>query len=251
MLEVLGIENVDKVIPHKDDIKPCDPVLENMNMVNNEPVKAFEYQDHEAHIAVHMAGMQDPELAQMVEQSPSANSILMAAEAHIREHLAFQYRDDIEKELGSPLPPLGEPLPPDVEKRLSDLVAQAAEKLSLRKQSEMQQQKAMEQMQDPIIQQRNRELDIQEGELMRKAEADRAKASINQQKIKSDVLKQVMKLQSDQKIEGAELGVRIGEALLEASIKDGDADSQDFVEGVKLAIEIQKELHNQKIGSKL
>ena len=251
MLEVLGIENVDKVIPHKDDIKPCDPVLENMNMVNNEPVKAFEYQDHEAHIAVHMAGMQDPELAQMVEQSPSANSILMAAEAHIREHLAFQYRDDIEKELGSPLPPLGEPLPPDVEKRLSDLVAQAAEKLSLRKQTEMQQQKAMEQMQDPIIQERNRELDIQEGELMRKAEADRAKASINQQKIKSDVLKQVMKLQSDQKIEGAELGVRIGEALLEASIKDGDADSQDFVEGVKLAIEIQKELHNQKIGSKL
>jgi hypothetical protein len=251
MLEVLGIENVDKVIPHKDDIKPCDPVLENMNMVNNEPVKAFEYQDHEAHIAVHMAGMQDPELAQMVEQSPSANSILMAAEAHIREHLAFQYRDDIEKELGSPLPPLGEPLPPDVEKRLSDLVAQAAEKLSLRKQSEMQQQKAMEQMQDPIIQQRNRELDIQEGELIRKAEADKAKASINQQKIKSDVLKQVMKLQSDQKIEGAELGVRIGEALLEASIKDGDADSQDFVEGVKLAIEIQKELHNQKIGSKL
>ena len=251
MLEVLGIENVDKVIPHKDDIKPCDPVLENMNMVNNEPVKAFEYQDHEAHIAVHMAGMQDPELAQMVEQSPSANSILMAAEAHIREHLAFQYRDDIEKELGSPLPPLGEPLPPDVEKRLSDLVAQAAEKLSLRKQAEMQQQKAMEQMQDPIIQQRNRELDIQEGELIRKAEADKAKASINQQKIKSDVLKQVMKLQSDQKIEGAELGVRIGEALLEASIKDGDADSQDFVEGVKLAIEIQKELHNQKIGSKL
>ncbi len=251
MLEVLGIENVDKVIPHKDDIKPCDPVLENMNMVNNEPVKAFEYQDHEAHIAVHMAGMQDPELAQMVEQSPSANSILMAAEAHIREHLAFQYRDDIEKELGSPLPPLGEPLPPDVEKRLSDLVAQAAEKLSLRKQAEMQQQKAMEQMQDPIIQQRNRELDIQEGELIRKAEADKAKASINQQKIKSDVLKQVMKLQSDQKIEGAELGVRIGEALLEASIKDGDADSQDFVEGVKLAIEIQKELHNKKIGSKL
>ena len=153
--------------------------------------------------------------------------------------------------MGSPLPPLGEPLPPDVEKRLSDLVAQAAEKLSLRKQAEMQQQKAMEQMQDPIIQQRNRELDIQEGELIRKAEADKAKASINQQKIKSDVLKQVMKLQSDQKIEGAELGVRIGEALLEASIKDGDADSQDFVEGVKLAIEIQKELHNQKIGSKL
>jgi hypothetical protein len=86
---------------------------------------------------------------------------------------------------------------------------------------------------------------------MRKAEADRAKASINQQKIKSDVLKQVMKLQSDQKIEGAELGVRIGEALLEASIKDGDADSQDFIEGVRLAIEIQKELHNQKRNTKL
>jgi len=251
MLEVLGIENVDKVIPHKDDIKPTDPVTENMNFLNGIPCKAFEYQDHEAHIAVHMAGIQDPEFAQMVEKSPSADSIYMAIEAHIREHLAFLYRKDIEKELGTPLPPIGEQLPPDVEKRLSDLVAKAAEKLSLRKQSEMQQQKVMEQMQDPIIQQRNRELDIQEGELIRKAEADRAKASINQQKIKSDVLKQVMKLQSDQKIEGAELGVRIGEALLEASIKDGDADSQDFIEGVKLAIEIQKELHNQKTSSKL
>tara|TARA_R100000742_G_C4279258_1_gene103373 strand:+ start:274 stop:2748 length:2475 start_codon:yes stop_codon:yes gene_type:complete len=251
MLEVLGIENVDKVIPHKDDIKPADPVMENMNIVNNEPVKAFEYQDHEAHIAVHMAGMQDPELAQMVEQSPSAQTIYMAAEAHIREHLAFQYRADIEKEMGTPLPPLGEPLPPDIEKRLSDLVAQAAEKLSLRKQAEAQQQQAMEQMQDPIVQQRNRELDIQEADIMRKAQADKAKALGNQEKLKADVLKQVMKLQSDQKMEGAELGVRIGEALLEASIKDGDADSQDFVEGVKLAIEIQKELHNQKVGSKL
>jgi len=251
MLEVLGIENVDKVIPHKDDIKPADPVMENMNMVNNEPVKAFEYQDHEAHIAVHMAGMQDPELAQMVEQSPSAQTIYMASEAHIREHLAFQYRADIEKEMGTPLPPLGEPLPPDIEKRLSDLVAQAAEKLSLRKQAEAQQQQAMEQMQDPIVQQRNRELDIQEADIMRKAQADKAKALGNQEKLKADVLKQVMKLQSDQKLEGAELGVRIGEALLDASVKDGDADSQDFIEGVKLAIEIQKELHNQRVGSKL
>jgi len=251
MLEVLGIENVDKVIPHKDDIKPADPVMENMNLVNNQPVKAFEYQDHEAHIAVHMAGMQDPELAEMVEKSPSAEKIYMASEAHIREHLAFQYRDDIEAEMGTPLPPLGEPLPPDIEKRLSDLVAQAAEKLSLRKQAEIQQKQIQEQMQDPIVQQRNRELDIQEGELMRKAEADKAKAQMNQDKIKADILKQMVQIQSNEKIEGAELGVRVGEALLEAAIKDGDADSRDFVEGVKLAIEIQKELHNQKTDSKL
>ena len=273
MLEVLGIENVDKVIPNYDDIKPADPVLENMNLVNNEPAKAFEYQDHEAHIVVHMSGMEDPQLAQMVEKSPSAEVIYMAAEAHVREHLAFQYRDEIEKEMGTPLPPLGEELPPDIEKRLSELVSQAAEKLSLRKAKEAQQQKAQEQMQDPIIQQRNRELDIQEGELMRKAEADKnkaqinsekikadiskqdaslkSKAQINSEKIKSDVLKQVLKLQSDQKLEGAELGVRIGEALLEASIKDGDADSRDFIEGVKIAIEIQKELHLERTASKL
>jgi len=251
MLEVLGIENVDKVIPNKQDIKPSDPVLENMNLVNIVPVKAFEYQDHEAHIAVHMAGMEDPEIQQLVQESPSAQSIMAATESHIREHLAFQYRKDIEREMGTPLPPLGEQLPPEIEKRLAELVASAAEKLSTRKQQEAQQQKAQEQMEDPIIQQRNRELDIQEGESKRKSMADQAKAELNRQKLKADVMKEMAKIQSKEKLTGTELGVRIGEALIEAEMKEVDVDEKGFAEGIKLAIEIQKQMEILETETKL
>ncbi len=251
MLEVLGIENVDKVIPNKQDIKPADPVLENMNLVNIVPVKAFEYQDHEAHIAVHMAGMEDPEIQQLVQESPSAQSIMMATEAHIREHLAFQYRKDIEIEMGTPLPALGEEMPPEIEKRLSELVASAADKLSLRKRQEAQQQERMQQMEDPIIQQRNRELDIQQGESQRKAMADQEKAKLNREKLKADIIKEMAKIESKEKLTGTELGVRIGEALLEAEMQEVDVDEKGFADGIKLAIEIQKQIAFAKSNSKL
>ena len=240
MLGVLGIENVDKVIPNKEDIKPTDPVGENMDLVNIKPVKAFEYQDHQAHIAVHMAGMQDPEIQTIIGQSPSAETIMMSTESHIREHLAFQYRKEIEIEMGSPLPPLGEPLPSDIEKRLSELVSKAAEKMSLRKQQEAQQAEAMAQAEDPIVQQRTRELDIKEADIMRKAKADENKAQLNRDRLKADVTREMAKIQSKEKLTGTELGVRIGEALLDASIKDGDSDEKGFADGIKLAIEIQK-----------
>ena len=170
---------------------------------------------------------------------------MMAVDSHVREHLAFQYREQVEAEMGVPLPPIGEPLPTDVEKRLSELVAQAAEKLSMRKQQEAQQQQIQEQMEDPIIQQRNRELDIQEGELMRKAQADMAKAENNKAKIKADVMKEMERIQSEEKIEGAKLGQRIGDALLEAAMKGEGNSAKEFAEGVRLAIEIQKEINNQ------
>jgi len=245
MLEVLGIENVDKVIPLEEDIKPTDPISENMNFLNLKPNKAFEYQDHEAHIAVHMAGVQDPEFQEQSQNSPASSTIMMAVDSHVREHLAFQYREEIEAEMGSPLPPVGEPLPADVEKRLSELVAQAAEKLSMRKQQEAQQQQMQEQMEDPIIQQRNRELDIQEGELMRKAEADRNKAENTRAKIKSEVMTEMERIKSEEKIEGAKLGQRIGDALLEAAMEGEGNSSKEFAEGVRLAIEIQREINNQ------
>jgi hypothetical protein len=247
MLEVLGIENVDKVIPNPDDFKPTDPVTENMNFLNMKPNKAFEFQDHEAHIAVHMAGMQDPEFQQQSQQSASSGVIMMAVDDHIREHLAFQYREEIENELGTPLPPIGEPLPADVEKRLSDLVAQAAEKLTARKQQQAQQQQIQEQLEDPIIQQRNRELDIQEGELMRKAKADEEKAAANRARIKADVMTELKRIESDEKIEGAKIGQKIGDALLEAAMEGESSHSKEFAEGIRLAIEIQRELSNKGI----
>ena len=142
-------------------------------------------------------------------------------------------------------------MPPEIEKRLSELVASAADKLSLRKRQEAQQQQRMQQMEDPIIQQRNRELDIQEGESQRKSMADQAKAELNRQKLKADVMKEMAKLQSKEKLTGTELGVRIGEALIEAEMKEVDVDEKGFAEGIKLAIEIQKQMENLEIKTKL
>ena len=129
MLDVLGIRDADKIVPLETEIAPTDPVSENMNLLNRKPVKAFMYQDHEAHIKVHMAAMNDPKMREMVGQSPNANAILAAFTEHVTEHIAFQYRKEIEKQLGAPLPPPDEPLPEDIELRLSELVSEAAERV--------------------------------------------------------------------------------------------------------------------------
>jgi hypothetical protein len=121
MLMTMGLQDVDKIVPDKDDVKPTDPVTENENIINGKPVQAFSYQDHKAHITVHMNALQDPKIMQLVSQSPQAGAIQAAAESHIRQHLAFEYRNEIEQQLGVPLPPEGEPLPRDVEKELVDV----------------------------------------------------------------------------------------------------------------------------------
>ena len=125
MIEVLGIKNADKLVPTKDDATPADPISENMDALNGKPLKAFMYQDHDAHIQTHMTFLQDPTMAQMVNQNPQAKRILAATQAHIAEHLGFKYRRQIEEELGAPLPAPGEELPESVEVNLSQLVAQA------------------------------------------------------------------------------------------------------------------------------
>jgi hypothetical protein len=129
MLEVLGVKNINKLIPSKDDIKQLDPVSENMNIINGKPVKAFLDQDHEAHMVVHLAFAEDPKIRELVGQSQKAGMIQAAMEAHVAEHIAFQYRIEIEKQLGVPLPPSDEPLPVDVENEVARLTAPAAEKL--------------------------------------------------------------------------------------------------------------------------
>ena len=201
MLDTLGIRDADKIIPLDDNIKPSDPVSENMNMINGEPVKAFEYQDHEAHIRVHMSAIQDPELAQMGANNPQGMQLLQAAlESHVREHLAFQYRDEIEMELGTELPPLGEPLPEDIEKRLSSLVADAAERLLQKHQKEIQQQQAQEQLQDPLVQAKTRELDIKEAEVQRKSQADMMDAQVDMQKSQSRDAIEMERIRSQEKV---------------------------------------------------
>jgi virulence-associated protein VagC len=165
MLEVLGVKNINKLIPSKDDIKQLDPVSENMNIINGKPVKAFLDQDHEAHMAVHLAFAEDPKIRELVGQSQKAGMIQAAMEAHVAEHIAFQYRIEIEKQLGVPLPPSDEPLPVDVENEVARLTAPAAEKLLQANNAEAQQQKQQQQAEDPILQMQKAELQIKQEEV--------------------------------------------------------------------------------------
>ena len=138
MLEVLGIRDADKIVPTDADMTPTDPVSENMNLLNGKPVKAFIYQDHEAHIQTHMSLLQDPQVIEIMAKSPNAKKAQAELAAHVQEHLAFKYRQSVEKELGVPLPPPDEPLPEDIEYRISQLVAPAAAQLSGKAQREQQ-----------------------------------------------------------------------------------------------------------------
>jgi len=226
MLEVLGIKNVGKLIPTADDQKPKDPVAENMAILNGKPVKAFIYQDHEAHIKVHMAAMQDPKIAQLVNQNPQAPLIQAAALAHINEHIGYQYRKEIEAQLGAALPEPDQELPPNAEFEISKLMAQAAQQLLQKNQGEAAQQQAQQQMQDPIVQMQQQELQIKQQEVQIKAQKTMAdieidKARLQLEKAKMDSQERIEgvkigakttfdkeKLQSDQKAKGVELGMQ-------------------------------------------
>jgi hypothetical protein len=154
MLEVLGIKNADKLVPLKDgdDMKPRDPVSENMDIMNGKPVKAFIEQDHQAHLTVHLSAIQDPKLAQLMGQNPNAQSMMGAAMAHVQEHLAFEYRRQIEEQAGVPLPPPGADMSPETEVAISQLAAAAAQQLFQKNQSEAAQQQAQQAAQDPVVQ---------------------------------------------------------------------------------------------------
>jgi hypothetical protein len=190
MLEVLGIKNASKLIPMDEDQKPTDPVTENQNVLMMKPVKAFSYQDHQAHIAVHTAAMQDPKIIALVQNNPMAPQIQAAMMAHINEHLGYAYRVEIEKQLGMELPPEkdvdGEvmEIDPEVENRLAPMLAQAAQRLLQKNQAEAQQQKAQQMQQDPIIQMQQQELQLKAQEQKRKDAKDAADAQFKAQQLK-------------------------------------------------------------------
>jgi hypothetical protein len=188
MLEVLGIKNPDKLIPLPDDEKPKDPVSENMAALRMEPMKAFFYQDHEAHIKVHMAMVQDPIVQQLVGQNPKAPMMQAAMMAHISEHVGYAYRAKIEQQLGMPLPPEDEKLPPEMELALSGMMAQAANQVLQQSQTAAAQQQAQQQAQDPLMQMQQQELQIKQGELQ-----------LKQQKMQIDAAAQADKLKLDEK----------------------------------------------------
>jgi hypothetical protein len=181
MLDVLGIKDAAKLVPTIDDQKPVDPVSENMNALKGKPMKAFIYQDHDAHIAVHSSMMQDPKIMGAIGQNPMAQQIQASLMAHIAEHVGFKYRRDIEMTLGVPLPPPDKPLPEDVEVQLSQLVAQASAQLLQKDQAEVAQQQAAAQAQDPVIQMQQQELQLQAQKLQMQAQKDQAELTLKAQ----------------------------------------------------------------------
>jgi hypothetical protein len=228
MLEVLGIKNIGKLVPSAEDQKPKDPVSENMAIINMKPVKAFIYQDHQAHLAVHMAAMQDPKLMQMMSQNPSAQMIQAAALAHINEHIAFEYRKQIEEQLGVPLPNPDETLPEDVEVELARLTAAAAQKLLAKDQAEMQQQQAQQQQQDPLIQMQQQELQLKAQDLQIKAQKTQADIQIEQQRLELEK----EKIASHERLEGAKLGAQ-------ATQHKQKEESDKVIQGIKLGIDAE------------
>jgi len=201
MLEVLGVKNADKIVPMPEDQEPRDPISENMAVMVGKPVKAFLYQDHDAHIAAHMTFIQDPMIAATLGQNPMAQQMQAALMAHIAEHLGYSYRKQIEERLGAPLPPPDSPLPPEIEVQLSRLVADAGKQLTQMHQSQAAQQQAQQQAQDPLMQMQQQELQIKAQEVQRKAQKDAIEAQQQAQKI---VLEN-QRLALDMQKEGARL----------------------------------------------
>ncbi len=235
MLEVLGIKNADKLVPLPDDQKPKDPVTENMAALKNEPMKAFQYQDHESHIKVHMAAMQDPIIMQLVGQSPKAPMIQAAMMAHIAEHVGFAYRQKIEQQLGMPLPPEGEKLPPQIEVALSGMMAQAAQQVLQQSQGQVAQQQAQQAQQDPLVQLQQQDMALKEreialkekkmaldaatdaDELALKREALDGKMKIDGFKATQQATQAERSLQAQQEREGTRMGIDIAKSRQQAA----------------------------------
>jgi hypothetical protein len=249
MIETLGVKNADKIVPLPDDAKPRDPITENMDVMTGKPLKAFMYQDHEAHIAVHMALSQDPKIAQTIGQNPMAQQIMASLQAHIMEHMAFQYRREIEKQLGAALPPLPQDdqeeydLPPEFEAQLSPLVAAAAARVLQKDQAEAQAAQAQQQAQDPLVQMQMMDLQIKQLMAQTKAQQLQIDAQIKQaeqqRKQQKDLLDAAAKADEldlrkaetsgRQQLEAARLGVDIQKHKAEQGR-----------EGVRLGVEIGK-----------
>jgi hypothetical protein len=219
MLEVLGIRDPQDIVPLEDDIKPTDPVSENMNILNGKPVKAFQYQDQTAHITVHMSMIQDPKVQEVASKAPNADAMQAALSAHIVEHLGFEYRKQIEQELGTELPPIGESLPPELEERLSALVAAAAEQLLGKNQQSAQEEKYQEQMEDPVLQMQKQELEIKQQSAASKASIDEAKIAADMQKATMKDELERIKIDAENKREGARIGADIAKVSAQERTK--------------------------------
>jgi hypothetical protein len=254
MLEVLGIKNAEKLVPIEEDMKPTDPVTENQGILKGEPVKAFLHQDHKSHIAVHTAMMQDPSISALIGQNPQAPKIAAALQAHIAEHAGFMMRQQIEAQLGMPLPPEDEKLPPEIEIALSGMMAQAAQQVVQQNQAQAAQQQAQQQMQDPVVQMQQAELQIKQQEVQIKQQEAQMRMQLEQAKMQMAQQELQLKSQSmminaatasdkqkleEQKVSGQ---LQIDAMRMGAQINESKAKQQFNEEqtGVKLGSEIAR-----------
>jgi hypothetical protein len=248
MLSVLGIKNAAKLVPLPDDLKPRDPVTENMEIIKGEPVKAFFHQDQDAHIKVHMAIQQDPTLMQLIGQNPKAPMIAAAMAAHIAEHVGFKYRQQIEQQLGMALPAQDEKLPPEVEVPLSSMMAQAAAQVLQASQAQAAQQQAQQQQQDPVVQMQQQDLQIKQGELQLKQQELQLKSQMQQQaaqleekKFLASTVAKADQMELDRtKVSGQmELaGTKIGAQIQQSKAKQA---STEQLAGVQMGIDVAKQ----------
>jgi hypothetical protein len=232
MLEVLGIKNAQKLVPLVDDEdrKPRDPISENMDVINGKPVKAFIYQDHQAHLAVHMAAMQDPKIQQMLGQNPNAQTMMAAMQAHIAEHLAFEYRKQVEEQAGVPLPPPDSEMDEDTELAVSRLAAIASQQLLQKNQAEAQQQQNQQMAQDPIVQMQMQELQIKQQELQLKAQKFMAEAAEKNDRL--DIERE--RIAAQKEIAGLQVGAKV-------STDKANLSAKQQLEGLRIGVQVAKE----------
>ena len=227
MLETIGVANADKLVPIEDDQKPVDPVSENMAFLTGKPTKAFIYQDHQAHMEVHLNAMQDPMIAQVLAQNPQgANFFAATLQAHVAQHLSFLYRAKLEEQLGVPLPPPDEELPEEIETQLSRLTAEASKKLLQQNQAIAQQEVAQQAMQDPVVQMQQQELQLKAREQERKEVKDQQDGVLKQQELELDA----ERIRSQEK-------QKLAEILAKAAAEDEALNVKQIIEGAKIGFQ--------------
>jgi hypothetical protein len=239
MLEVLGVKNAAKLVPMEDDQKPRDPVSENMDALRGKPLKAFIYQDHQAHITVHMSAIQDPQIAKLVGQSPMAQQIGAALAAHIQEHLAFEYRKQIEEAAGVPYPPPDAEMDESTEVQVSRLAAAAAQIVLQKNQAQAAQEQAQQTAQDPIVQMQQQELQIKAAE----TEIKKQKMAIDAAAKKDQLDIERQRIASQERIAGLQVGAKVSTAK-------GELAAKQQAEGLRLGIELGDKLTQQTQQSK-
>ena len=246
MLDVLGIEDVDTIVPDTDDIQPVDPITAVQNLINGKPVKAFIEQDHEAHIATMLSTQQNPEIMQIVQQSPKAPVILAAASDYVNQHLTMQFRKQVEQEMGVELPPEGEPLPADVEKRISALVAQAAQRVAGTSQQRAEQERIEQQQKDPLIQMKEREVAIKEGELQRKAAEDQGRLQLDAAKAANRDQLERERMKSQNELAGIKIGQQVASDLQDNEQEDRKQEREDYKLGLDIGLDLAKDINKNE-----